>query len=488
MTRPGWRDALIAIALATVWVAAVRPGGLSLAYFWDEADVYVPGAKWVAEHGLDVTPGVFPDDYSRGHPPLLYLIAAIAFRFFGTDPVVGHLVVLPFTVLAIAATYLLGATLFGRAAGASAAALLATTPLVMSIGNMLLPEMPLTALAALSLFAFARGRLGLAVVCGIAAVWIKETGIFAAAAIGAGVLVDAWRARSFRDGATWARIALATLPLAALAAFFAWQKAHAGYYVFPHHQNLFADRPLELANVLTVWPSLVVWHGRWMIVLAGLVAIAIDRGPPTEPSLSRWAPRRSAVVAACLALVLFNAIFFAKMFWLERYALPAHPALLVCACGALFVGLGGIANARVRAVATHVPVLSAALVGLLSLRSPAPPDAAEQTFAYADVIATHRRAFAALRASDAPVLTTWPMTVELREPYLGYVDRARDTVHADYVDGDAAIGSILIDASSGSARSLREEAARRGMRHVATFSVGLAPPVELYRADPHGRS
>lgn len=481
--RPSWREACVALVLATVWVSVVRPGPLSLPYFWDEADVYVPGARWVAEHGLDVTPGVFPDDYSRGHPPLLYLLAAVAFRAFGTSPVVGHLVVLPFTVLTLAGTYLFGRALFGRAAGGSAALLLGTTPLAMSIGNMLLPEMPLTALAVLSLLAFARGRIALAALCGVAAVWIKETGIFAAGAIGVGVLFDAWRRRSLGDAGTWWRAGLAALPLVALLAFFAWQKADAGYYVFPHHQRLFEDRPLAWTNLLTVWPSLLVWHGRWVVMLFALVALALGRRkePPARASAD-WTPRRSAVVAACLALVLFNAIFFTKMFWLERYALPAHPGLLVCACGAIFTGFARIEPARVRALMAHAPVLVAALAGVLALRAPAPPDAEEHTFAYADVIATHRRAFAALREDDAPVLTTWPMTVELREPYLGYVERPLATVHVRSFDPDEGdVGSILVSTASRRARELREEARRRGMRRVAIFREGVAPALELYR-------
>lgn len=480
--RVGWRDALVAIVLAGVWVAVVRPGPLSLAYFWDEADVYVPGARWVAEHGLDVTPGVFPDDYSRGHPPLLYLIAAIAFRLFGAEPAVGHLVVLPFTVIALAGTYLLGAALWSRAAGASAALLLAATPLAMSIGNMLLPEMPLTALAVLSLLAFARGRLGLAVLCGVLAVWIKETGIFAAAAVGVGVLADAHRRRTLRDAATWWRAGLAALPLVALLAFFAWQKTHAGYYVFPHHQSLFADRPLGAQNLLTVWPSLLLWHGRWIVIAAALGALALGRRVRPLRVEERWRPKRSTVVAACLALVLFNAIFFTKMFWLERYALPAHPGLLVCACGALFAGFARVSSERARSAAAYAAVVAAALAGVLSMRAPAPPDAEEHTFAYADVVATHRRAFAALGEQDAPVLTTWPMTVELREPYLGYVERPLATVNARHFDADEdRVASILINTASGRASELRAEALRRGMRRVAVFREGVAPPLELYR-------
>ena len=328
----------LALAAAAAWVALIRPGPLSLPYFWDEADVYVPGARWVAAHGLDVTPGVFDDDYSRGHPPLFYLIVAIAFRAFGSAPAVGHLVVLPFTVIALAGTYLLGAALFDRRAGLAAALLLGATPLFLSIGNMVLPEMPLVALTVVALLAFARGRLCVAVACGVAMVWMKETGIFSAAAIGVGVLVDAWQRRE----RPWRRVALATVPLFALLAFFGWQRATAGYFVFPHHQNLFADRPLDLENVLTVWPSLLVWHQRWIVVVAALAALALGVRSRPRVSEARWTPTPSASVAACLALVAFNAVFFTKMFWLERYALPAHPGLLVVLAGALFAGLARV--------------------------------------------------------------------------------------------------------------------------------------------------
>ena len=51
-----WRDAFLALALAALWLSLVRPGPISLPYFWDAADVYVPGSLWVAENGLDVTP------------------------------------------------------------------------------------------------------------------------------------------------------------------------------------------------------------------------------------------------------------------------------------------------------------------------------------------------------------------------------------------------------------------------------------------------
>lgn len=448
------RDVLFAVLAALAWVALARPGPIDLPYFWDEADVYVPGARWLAEHGLDVTPGTFPDDYSRGHPPLFYLLAALAFRIFGADPGIGHLVVLPFTVLAIAATYLLGVAMFDRLSGFAAAAVLATTPLFLSIGNMMLPEVPLTALTALALFFLARGKILPAVLLGVALVWIKETGIFSAGAIGIGVL--ATRAPK--------KIALATIPLFALLAFFAWQRATAGYFVFPHHQGLFADRPFALENVFTVVPSIALWHGRWLVVIGAILAF---RRPRLDPA-----------TIACLALVVLNAIFFSKMFWLERYALPAHPGLLVVACGLLLRDLD--ARSIPNALLAFVPIAVACGWAAGSLHAPAPRDSEEHTFAYADVIATHREAFAALRSEDEPVLTTWPLDVELEEPYLGYVRRPFSTVNVRY-DRGAGVGSVLVSTASPRADELRQRALADGMFLRARFQRGTAPAIELWR-------
>lgn len=477
-------DLLASAVLATAWVAIVRPGGLDLPFFWDEADVYVPGSVWVAEHGLSVTPGVFPDDYSRGHPPLLYLIAGAAFAVFGASPTVGHLVVLPFTVAALVGTYLLGATLFDRRAGAAAALLLGVTPLFMSMGNMLLPEMPLTAVAVLSFFALARGHLGVSVALGIAAVLIKETGIFAAAGVGAAVLFDARSRGTLREKAGVARVASAAAPLFALGLFFVWQKSTAGYFVYPHHADLFADRPLSWSNLVTVFPSLFAWHGRLIVVLAALFAavIAFRRTPAAiEAPEPRWTPTRSAVMVGAAVVVVANAIFFTKMFWLERYALPAHPLVLVAACGALFV-LVTPERRRLSHSLPWAPVFAAVMLGALSMWAQPAPDQEEQTFAYADVIATHRSAIRAIGGPDPYVLTTWPMTIEARHAYLGYAERDTDTLHLRYLDdhADAPISHVLVSTASSSADALREEARRRGMRRLSSHRVGGAPTLELW--------
>jgi len=463
-------EAAAAFALGLVWALLVRPGPLSLPYFWDEADVYAPGARWLAEHDLDPTPGHFPDDWSRGHPPLLYVVAALAFRLLGSGPAVGHALIVPCTALALAATYVLGAERGGRGVGLGAALLLAASPLFLSMGAFLLPEMPLTALTALALVFAARGRFVAAAACGVALVWIKETGVGPPIAIASGLAVEAWRRGALR--AALGPIAISLAPVLALAAFFLWQRWNAGYFVFPHHQNLFADRPFGLANVLTVLPSTFLWHGR-AVVTAGAALAALwllRRGWPASLG-------PDAGVLAIVFLLLGNVVFFAKMFWLERYALPVHPGvavLLVLAIAEAARTLGPRGP-----VLAAAPVALAAALGLMSLH--APGEAEEHTFAFADVVHAHREAYARLaaRGGDPLIVTTWPLTTELREPWLGYVAAPMRAEHPDAL-GERAPDVVLVDPGSHRRDALRALARDHGLRLESTVQRGAAAPLELW--------
>jgi hypothetical protein len=356
----------------------------------------------------------------------------------------------------------------------------------MSIGNMLLPEMALTAAAVFAFLALAHGRLGWAAAIGVFAVLIKETGLAGAAAVGVVVLYDAWERGGVFSKDAIRRALVAAVPLFALLAFFAFQKASVGYFVFPHHASLLAERPFGPTSLFTVFPSLFFWHGRWIVTLAALLAAWLG-GSALRAALrntelerdARWVPSRRALFIGFATLVLLNTLFFSKMFWLERYVLPAHPVVLLSAGFILVVGL------------EHLPVLSAlpfavaTAMGLAHLWAPTGPDQEELTFAYAHVIATHREAFTAVAAGDveeAHVLSTWPMTIELENPYLGYVDRAVRATNVRYLDGshDTTFTHVLVSNASSRAEALRDEAEARYMARVGTFRVGSAPRLELY--------
>ena len=468
--RVGRGEMLLVFALAVAWALLVRPGPLSLPYFWDEGDVYAPGARWLAMHGFDATPGHFPDDWSRGHPPLLYLLVALAFRAFGTGPAVGHAVMVPFTALALAATYVLGAERGSRAVGIFAVALLGTTPLFMSMGAQVLPEMPLTALTVVALVLFSRGNVIGAAIVGIALVWIKETGVFTPLAICCAVSFDAWRTKRLRSALP--HLASSLSPLIALAAFFVWQRATAGYFVFPHHVGLLTARPFVPLDLLTVFSSLFLWHGRWVATVAALASVCFLATQKKRVGVD-------PTILALLFLVLWNAVFFSKMFWLERYALPAHPGICVLVAALIFEA-GSLGSRRWLAAA---PIAIAAALGILSLHAPT-DGAPEQTFGYADVVASHREAIARVEAlgGDPLVVTTWPLTTELHEPWLGFAHRPTRAVHPDYLELHPSTRPdiALIDGGSSHRGELREMARRVGLSRSLTLSFPHTPSLEVW--------
>ncbi len=483
--RIGAPEALLAFAIGCAWALLVRLGALSLPYFWDEADVYAPGARWLADHDLDPTPGHFPDVWSRGHPPLLYVLGALVFRVFGPGPAVGHAITVPFTALALSATYVLGAELAGatrggRSVGVAAAVLLAVSPLFMSMSAFFLPEMPLTALTVLALVLAARGQIGWAAFVGVLLVWIKETGVGPPIAIAGGLFVEALgqpgdRRANLRAAAR--PIAISLLPVVALAVFFVWQRATAGYFIFPHHQALFSDRPFGVWNAITVFPSIFGWHGRWLVTAVALAALGtlLLRGRSL-----RGLPRDRTSVAIGL-LLLGNAVFFAKMFWLERYALPVHPGIVVLLVLAIATFARDLPR-RAGIALTALPVAVACVIGLGSLHHVS--SAHEHTFAFADVVASHEEAFDWLSNQDADrlVLTTWPITTEMREPWLGFVDAPMRSVGPESLEEGSAPAPdvVLVDLASSRRDGLRDVARSRGMHVLTTVEHGTAPRLEIW--------
>lgn len=485
--RIATRELALVAALSLGWLLVVRAGPLSLPYFWDEADVYVAGARWLADHDMDPTPGHFPDDWSRGHPPLLYVVAAVAFRLAGPSPVVGHLLMLPFAALGLVATYALGRERHGRPVAIAATAMLATTPLYLTMGAFLLPEMPLTALTALALWALHRRHVAAAAALGVAMVWLKETGIFTAGAIGLALLADHARGGSLRTPAARRELALATLPLVALVAFFVWQRAYAGYFVFPHHQGLLAERHFELASLFTAIPSIFLWHGRWLLTLAAAAALALALREGRRPP---WGP----VEHAALLLVLFNVAFFAQMFWLERYALPAHPGLLLALAALVFSSRPDAPPRRALAPGAGV-ALAVSMWGLASLQRASPGDAPELTFVYAGVLRSHASVAAVLDARadalppDPLVVSVWPLTVELRDPVLGFTPHPFRTLHLDHLadHADARVDVVVVDESSSNRERLRALADALGLPTLEVIEEAGAPRLEI-RARPRDPS
>ncbi len=447
---------------AALWLvvpAAARTAPL----YWDAAAVYGPGAKWL--------------------PPLYYLWVAAWMRAVGARPVLGPALSLLAAALALLGTCQFGSRLGRPRAGAMAAVLLLASPLFASMSTQLLPELTMTALATLCLVTYADERIYLCALSGVLLVLCKETGLAIPLGIAGAECLRAWRVRRLSPG----RVAffVGGAAIVALGAFFAWQRAREGWIVLPYHQGLFAERALTAGHAVEVASSIGWLDGRWLAAGLALVcamrSVATGTGPWREPRTAR------VMLAAGLGAAAFIG-FFAKMFWLRRYALPAHPGVCVVIALVLDEAGGRWLGGRAGALAPAAVVAAAAALGLRELHAGTEVASGEATFRWLDVVATRKDAYRALdrwRGAGAPfVLTAWPMEDELREPWLGWTEQAVDARSIDgwqrrlssHAPGTRAAPDAVV-LQVGCCDEARLRASTRGLRRLA------APEVRGARAE-----
>jgi len=444
---------LLIVAFVTFALVALLTAPLSTPYWWDDGAVYAPGAKWLVDHGFDARPGVFPSDLSRGHTPLFYVMLAIAYRVIGAGPVAGHLLVFAFAWATLVLTYLLARHMFDWIAGAIAVALLVATPLFQTISSMALPEIAMTALTVACFYAFAKGRIGVTAILGTILVLVKEVGIACPLAIAGALFLE--RPRDLK------RVAISLVPVAVLALFFLYQKKAEGWFVLPYHAGLFKEEHSLVNQLGSVAQSIFVTDGRIVAVLAA-IGIAAHK---------RFTFGNRNVVVAFALFTLMNLVFFAKMFFLERYVLPVHPCVVVL-CG------GALALLRAPGVAATIVTVAIAFA-----RRSAGTDLAsgETTFRYMHAVHAHQALFAKL-GDDHVVLTDWPVTDELRFPYLGWVKKPTRCVHFD-MDDASNVDRVIAVRTLGSYEKLQRKARERGFTIKERIEDGPAE-VELWAPPP----
>jgi len=465
------RVELLIVAAASFVVLAIFVAPLSTPYWWDAGAVYAPGAKWLLDHGFDARPGIFPSDLSRGHTPLFYLVLAGSFRLFGAGPVAGHLLAFGWAWMAMVYTYALGRQLFGWPAGV-VALLLLTTPLFLTMSSEALPEMALTALTAASFHALARGRIAETALWGTLLVLMKETGVACPLAVAGAVAIE-----GIRSGAAhWARrTALALAPVFVLAAFFVAQKHAEGWFFLPYHAGLFHEPHSLLEQLGHVGESIFVTNGRIVALVAAIALALFRRGAALGPSDER---RREVFIAFGLHAIM-NLGFFAKMFFLDRYVLPVHVSVVVMLGGLLVPAAAPGVHARARIAGLVAALLS---VGAALSRKSAGSDMAsgETTFQYLHAVHAYSKLYGRLEAQggDPVVLTDWPVTDALRQPFLGWVSRPFRCVHI----GDETtepVDRVIAVQGLGSYERLRRKAQERGFSQTERIEDGAAA-IELW--------
>jgi hypothetical protein len=345
-TLAPWLASTAAAALIAIWIAyGCRAAGgsdtygyVSQARLWLGGDLHI-GQDFVASVPWPDADRTFtPLGYraAPGHtivptyPPGLPLLMAMFMKFAGSC---GAFIVTPLCgALLVLLTFVLGVQLSGRAAGALAALLTATSPTILLMTLWPMSDVPAAAFWMMSLvMALRPPSLASAVLSGISAgiaILIRPNlaplVVFPAAVV-------AWRA-SASAGVRLRRLvalAMACLPFVVLVA---WVN-HDLYGSFL--MSGYGD-----ASVLYRWQNLRpnleryprwLWETQGVYVFVSLLAVVLSKGPEPQSRTVRWI--LLAYIAAVFGCYLFYVAF--DEWWYLRFLIPAMPVMFVLSIDAM---------------------------------------------------------------------------------------------------------------------------------------------------------
>ncbi|MDT7687431.1 MAG: hypothetical protein QOE46_190 [Acidobacteriota bacterium] len=464
--------------VAFVALLALHLTLLRLPYYWDEAGYFIPAARDIYADGAFIPHSTL----SNAHPPLVMTYLALAWRLFGFRIEVARVAMLAVAALALAGVFRLAERVANARVAAATVLCTALYPVFFAQSSLAHLDMMVAALTVWALVFYlptsavkepARARtnattppndaLGatslrddatplqddtttlhageqrpheskrthfrrvLCIFLFAMAALAKETAVLVPLTLCGWELLCSLLSRNetlarfvcIERRPVWRSFVLlaACVPLAL---WLTYHHSRTGYFFGnPEYFRYNVESTLNLTRVLdTVWRRLghVTYHmNLWALTLAGLAAMFLK--PRRDGRIER---QRIAVPVQMLfaALIVAHVVALSVVGGavLARYMLPVLPLVMLIWVSTLW--------RRVPAWPLAVAMVCAAFV----YRSEVNPSYSfpwEENLAYRDFVLLHRDAahFIEDAHAEARVLTSWPATDELRNPYYGYARR-----------------------------------------------------------------
>ncbi len=410
---------------------------LRLPYFWDEAGYYIPAAR-----DLLLTGSLIPHSTpSNAHPPLVMGYLAMSWKLAGYSTLVTRT-----AMLLVAAFSLLGVfRLAERVANAQVA--LASTlctalyPVFFVQSSLAQVDLAATGLTFWGLLAYIEDRRWLTALWFSLAVLAKETAVLTPLALlcsaavpsvlRAGSAAVAGAFRRLRSGQArprrWEASATLLIPCIPLALWYAYHRSRTGFIFgnpeFLRYNVQATIHPLRifLAMPMRVWQTFG-YMNLYLLTLSALLAMWLpplhdesgdsEAQESTRPRIAWFA--QFTFLAVVVTYVAAMSVIGGAV--LARYMLPAVPLVIIVLVSTIW--------RRVRHWRAVVGIVVLGFVAALFINPPY-GFSLEDNLAYRDYILLHQRAgtFLEARYPMAHVLTAWPASGELSQPWLGYLSR-----------------------------------------------------------------
>ncbi len=413
---------------------------LRLPYFWDEAGYFVPAARDLLLSGSLIPHSTLPNS----HPPLVMAYLALWWKLAGFAPVVTRLAMLLVAAFALLGTFRLAEQVANREVAVAATVCTALYPVFFAQSSLAHLDLAAAALTLWGVRAYLHGQNWHTAVWFSLAALAKETAILAPLALLLWEMVCPLlqeKTLCLFPGRSWLRIVGLLLPLTPLGLWLGycyWRTGHAlGSAEFVRYNLLDTLNPLRIviAGVQRLWQAVGYMN---LFLLTSAAALAMWFPPLPEKGGER--PRIAPGVQAALAVVIAAYILALSVVGgavLARYMLPVVPPVIIV-CGSTVW----------RRISSWRAVIAIVCLGFALGLFVNPPwgFAPEDNLAYRDYVLLHQAAdrLVSTKYGNARVLTAWPASDELTQPYLGYVQRRMRVLSID----DFSLAQMMAAADS----------------------------------------
>jgi Dolichyl-phosphate-mannose-protein mannosyltransferase len=482
-------------ALFAAALVASHASLLRLPYFWDEAGYYVPAARDLLAGSL--IPYSTP---SNAHPPLVMAWIALSWKIFGYSPLVTRVAMLLLAAFSLLGFFRLARTVSNATVAATATLLTAVYPVFFAQSSLAQVDLPAAGLIFWALDSYFRRRCTAMVVWFSLAALAKETAILVPLAL------FAWEiARQLlrgREGTASNRAVtgsktdltarlqavpsrpryavgstlLLILPIFPLALWYAYHYTRTGY-VFgnPEFFRYNVQRTLHplrifLAALLRIWQAVGYMN---LFVLTIACAIAMRHSPKDDTTGEKQRIEiPTQVTFLAIAIFYGGALSIIGGAVLARYMLPVVPLVILVCASTIW--------RRLKLWPAMIAFVALAFVQALFVNPPY-GFAPEDNLAYRDYIRLHQQAdaFLVTHYPSASVLTAWPASGELTQPFLGYVEHPLPVAQIVQIE-DFTAESLQSAEATASAESHDARSDARSHFDVAlVFSTKYQPPPNL---------
>lgn len=392
---------------------------LRLPYFWDEAGYYIPAAR-----DLLFTASIIPHSTpSSGHPPLVMAYLAAWWKLAGFTPLVTRSAMVLVSAFALVGVFRIARRVSNLEVAVASTMCTGLYPVFFAQSTMAHVDLAAAGLSLWGLDCYLGRRIWPSALWFSLAVLAKETAILTPLALLGWEVVCPHVTRRLRESVCdpeprWRTPLL--VPFVILGLWYVYHFWRTGYVFgnpeFFRYNVQSTMHPLRilLALGMRVWQEFGYLH-LWVLTL--LMAWAMTRPPVRDGECERPRidlPVQSMFAAVTLTYIVALAIVGGAV--LARYMLTTVPLLIIVAISTL--------RCRIPGWRWLIPAVCVAFVAVLFWNPPY-GFSPEDNLAYRDYILIHEDAdrFLEARLPMARVLTAWPASDELSQPYLGYVTR-----------------------------------------------------------------